>query len=339
MELYCGIDLHASNSYVSIIDKEGSRQVKERRLANDLGLVLSMLAPYEGDLRGVAVESTFNWYWLVDGLMEAGYEVHLANTNACQQYEGLKYTDDRHDARWLATMLSMGILAEGYIYPKEERPLRDLCRRRAFLIRKRSSMLLSMRGMFESWTGTRTNRREMREWTEEELEPLLEDPHARFGVSCLLDPINTIIEKVAEIEQRVLQVAKLRQEFRLLETVWGIGKILALTVMYEIGDIRRFPSAGEFVSYCRLVGTDRRSNLKRKGSGNAKNGNPYLSWAFTEAAHFANQHRPAAKRFYQRKKAKRNAMVAVRALAHKLARASYYVLKNKVEFDPEKAFG
>ena len=339
MELYCGIDLHATNSYVAIIDKEGAKLVKERRLANDLGQVLRMLAPYRESLRGIAVESTFNWYWLVDGLMDAGYELHLANTNAIRQYEGVKYTDDRHDARWLAKMLSMDILPEGYIYPKEERPLRDLCRRRAFLIRKRSSMLLSMRGMFECWTGTRTSRNEMRKWTEAELMQLLEDPHTRLGIGCMLEPINAITAQVAVIERRLMREAKLRQEFRLLETVWGIGKILALTVMFEVGDVSRFPKVGDFVSYCRLVGTDRRSNLKRKGSGNAKNGNPYLSWAFTEAAHFANQYRPAAKRFYQRKKAQRNAIVAVRALAHKLARASYYVLKDKVEFDPEKAFG
>jgi transposase len=146
-------------------------------------------------------------------------------------------------------------------------------------------------------------------------------------------------EQIGIIETQVLKEAMLREEFRKLETVWGIGKILALTVMFEVGDISRFPKVRDFSSYCRLVGAERLSNYKLKGTGNRKNGNPYLSWAFTEAAHFANRHREPAKRFFQRKRARTNAIVAVRALAHKLARASYYVLRDKVDFDPEKAFG
>jgi transposase len=108
--------------------------------------------------------------------------------------------------------------------------------------------------------------------------------------------------------------------------------------MYEVGDISRFPGVGNFVSYCRLVGTDRRSDLKSKGKGNRKNGNPYLSWAFSEAAHFAERFRPAAKLFARRKRSSRNGIVANRALAHKLARAAYYVMRDKVDFDPDLAF-
>jgi transposase len=339
MELYCGIDLHSNNNYVSIIEKENRRLIKERRLPNDLGVVLSFLAPHREALAGVAVESTFNWYWLVDGLMEAGYTMYLANTNAAKQYEGLKNTEDRHDARWIAIMMALGILPTGYIYPKEERPLRDLFRRRAFLKSKRTSLLLSMRGMFESWTGERTNMKEMRGWTDDGLEPLLGNPHARLGISCMLSPVACIDEQIKIIEKQVTREAKLRKEFRKLKTVWGIGEVLALTVMFEVGDISRFPTVGDFASYCRLVGAERRSNNKRKGTGNRKNGNPYLSWAFTEAAHFANQYREPAKRFFQRKKSKTDAIVATRALAHKLARASFYVLRDNVDFDPEKAFG
>jgi transposase len=120
--------------------------------------------------------------------------------------------------------------------------------------------------------------------------------------------------------------------------VWGIGKILGLTIMYEVGEISRFADVGHFASYCRLVKTDRRSDTKSKGKGNRKNGNPYLSWAFSEAAHYAERFRPEAKRFAQRKRAKRNSIVANRALAHKLARASFYVMRDKVDFNPELAF-
>ena len=147
MALYCGIDLHSRDSWLAILD-EGLKVVQEAKVGNDLEAILHVLKPYREDLEGVAVESTFNWYWLVDGLMDAGHCVHLTNTWAVKQYEVLKYTDDRHDARWLAHLLALGILPEGYIYPKEERSARDLLRRRAFLVRKRTSFLLAMRGAF-----------------------------------------------------------------------------------------------------------------------------------------------------------------------------------------------
>lgn len=335
--MYCGIDLHSRNCYLAILNDE-QKLIWQGRLSNDLEVVLAALEPYREEIVGVVVESTFNWYWLVDGLMEHGYEVQLANTDEAQQYKGLKYTDDRHDARWLARMRLLGILPVGYIYPKEERPLRDLCRRRSFLVRKRTSMLTSMRGVFGSWTGQQVRRNEIETWEEEDLMVLVPDPNVRLGLTCLLEPVRAINEQVAEIETQVLKSAKLREEFRKLETVYGIGKILALTVMYEVGEIFRFPTVGDFVSYCRLVSTDRRSDTKSKGKGNRKNGNPYLSWAFSEAAHFAERFRPEAKRFAQRKRAQRNGIVANRALAHKLARASYFVMRDKVDFKPELSF-
>ena len=335
--MYCGLDLHARNTYYSILD-EARKLISGGRLDNDLGVIVGALEPYREEIVGIAVESTYNWYWLVDGLMEVGYRLHLANTNKAQQYRGLKYTDDRHDADWLGLMLLLGILPEGYIYPKEERPYRDLSRRRSFLVKKRASLLISMRGAFASWTGQQVRRNEIAKWTEEDLEVMIPDPEVRLGLSCLLEPVRAMTEQIRVLEREILAAAKLREEFQKLETVWGVGKILALTIMYEVGDISRFPSVGNFVSYCRLVGTDRRSNKKSKGKGNRKNGNPYLSWAFSEAAHFAERYRPAAKRFVQRKRASRNGIVANRALAHKLARAAFYVMRDKVDFDPDRTF-
>jgi transposase len=120
MKLYGGIDLHSNNSVINLLD-ERDKVVYNKRLPNDLPTILSELSPYQSQIEGLAVESTFNWYWLVDGLMEEGYEVHLVNTAAVQTYTGLKYTNDAHDARWLAHLLRLGILPTGYIYPKEER--------------------------------------------------------------------------------------------------------------------------------------------------------------------------------------------------------------------------
>ena len=128
MSHYCGIDLHSNNHVVVVIDAEDKR-VYEKRLANDLSLTVKALAPYQETLQGVAVESTFNWYWLVDGLQEAGFRPKLVNTVAVKQYDGLKYSDDVHDAFWLAHLMRLGILPTGYIYPKAQRAVRDLLRR------------------------------------------------------------------------------------------------------------------------------------------------------------------------------------------------------------------
>jgi transposase len=125
MPLYCGIDLHANNSVVVLLNEQ-DQVISQRRLANHLPTILEQLGPYHADIQGVVVESTYNWYWLVDGLMEADYRVHLATPVAIQQYSGLKYTDDHSDARWLAHLLRLGLLPEGYISPKAERAVRDV---------------------------------------------------------------------------------------------------------------------------------------------------------------------------------------------------------------------
>ena len=337
MALYSGIDLHSTNCWITIIDKE-RKVIRETKVGNDLETILRFLAPDRAEIEGIAVESTFNWYWLVDGLMDAGYQLHLTNTWAIKQYEGLKYTDDRHDARWLAHLLSLGILPEGFIYPKQERVVRDLLRRRTFLVHKRASFLLSMRGAFECRTGMRTTSDDVKKWTSADVEQYIDDPLAALGITCLLEPMAVLSDQIKILEKEALKQAKVRNEFRRLQSVWGIGKILGLTIMYEVGDVGRFAKVGNFASYCRLVKSDRFSNGKRKGSGNSKNGNPYLSWAFSEAAHFAVRYYEPAKKFVQRKRAKTNGIVAIRALAHKLARASYYVMKDQVDFDPDKTF-
>ncbi len=332
MALYCGIDLHSRDSWLAILD-DGLEVIGETKVGNDLETILRVLEPHQEALAGVAVESTFNWYWLVDGLMDAGHRVHLTNTWAVKQYEGLKYTDDRHDARWLAHLLALGILPEGYIYPKEERSARDLMRRRAFLVRKRTSFILAMRGAFECRTGMRVNSNDLKKWKAEDVKVYVKDPVEAFGITCLLEPMHALSAQIKKIEKAALSRGRLRPEFAPLETVWGVGKILALTIMYEVGDVARFRT-----SYCRLVNTARLSAGKRKGSGNRKNGNPYLSWAYSEAAHHAVRHHPEAQKYFQRKRAKTNGIIAIRALAHKLARASYHVMRDHVDFDPEKTF-
>ncbi|RZB36620.1 MAG: hypothetical protein SRB2_01922 [Desulfobacteraceae bacterium Eth-SRB2] len=143
MGVYAGIDLHSSNNYIGIMDQDYKR-LFGRRQPNDLNNILKVLEPFKADLEGVIVESTYNWYWLVDELQEQGYTVHLANPSAIKRYEGIKHTDDKWDSFWLAHMKHLNILPEGYIYPKEQRAVRDLLRRRLFFVRQRTANILSL---------------------------------------------------------------------------------------------------------------------------------------------------------------------------------------------------
>jgi transposase len=338
MELYCGVDLHSTNSYLAVLNEQ-LQTVLSRRVPNRLEAVLGALEPFREQVQAIAVESTFNWYWLVDGLMETDYRVHLVNTSAVRQYEGLKYVDDRHDARWLARLLALGILPTGYIYPREERPLRDLLSRRAFLVRQRTASMLSVKNLFSRNTGTQVPFNELKRLTPEQVEEQFSNPHLALAITSNLAVVRVINEEISRIEKTVLKEAKLRPEFKLLESIPGIGQTLALTIMYEAGSVARFADAGHFCSYCRCVPSQHLSNGKLKGTGNVRNGNPYLSWAFTEAAHFAIRFEPRAKRFYERKKARTNELVALRTISHKLARASFHVLHDQMPFRPERAFG
>jgi transposase len=146
MKLYAGSDLQGNNNYLGIIDQQGKERYK-KKLTNDPQVILEVLKPFQKELVGIVVESTFNWYWLVDMWMSEGYRVHLANPAAIEQYSGLKHADDQHEAFWLAEMLRLGILPEGYLYPKEDRPIRDLLRKRGHLVRLRTSLILSLQNI------------------------------------------------------------------------------------------------------------------------------------------------------------------------------------------------
>ena len=337
MEHYVGIDLHSSNSYVAIIDN-ANRRVFKKKVTNDLQNVLYVVEPYRKQIKGIVVESTFNWYWLVDGLMDNGYKVHLANPSAIKQYEGLKYSDDVTDAFHLANLLRLGILPEGYIYPKEERPVRDLLRKRLQLVQKCTALILSFENLITRNLGTRISVNEINKLREEDVEDIFQQEHLILSGKVSIATINFLGTKIQQIEKVVHKVAKLKNEYKLLMTVPGIGKILALTIMYEVGPIERFAKVGNYASYCRCVGSKRITNGKQKGKGNRKNGNKHLSRAHVEAAHNALRHYEYVKRYYQRKMAKTNNVVARKAIAHKLARACYYIIRDQKEFDAGKLF-
>ena len=337
MKLYGAIDLHSNNNVIVLID-EKDKVVYQKRLPNDLPLILDQLSPYASSIEGIVVESTYNWYWLVDGLMEKDHRVHLANTAAIQQYEGLKYTDDDSDARWLAHMLRLGVLPEGYIYPRQERPVRDLLRKRSQLVHQKTANLLSIQNLYSRNTGASLSANRIKQLSPEEVERIFTAGDVALAVKANLSVMRCLETEISTVERVVKERVKLKPAFRYLLTVSGIGPILALTIMLETGDIRRFATVGNFASYCRCVKSEKISNGKRKGNGNTKNGNKYLSWAFVEAANFAIRFEPLVSRFYQRKKAKTHRVVAIKAVAHKLARACYYVMRDEVPFDVARAF-
>jgi len=338
MRTYAGIDLHSSNCYLAVIDEQ-QRRLFSKRLPNSLDHILAALQPFKDELAGVVVESTYNWYWLVDGLQEKGYRMHLANPSAIRQYEGLKHTDDQWDAFWLAQLLLLGILPQGYIYPKAERPTRDLLRRRLLFVRHRTAHVLSLQSMVERCCGRRISVNEIKKMTPQEAAALFSDPQLGLTARFQVETIGFLSQQIRSIEKAVLPQVKLRPEFVILLAIPGIGKILALTIMLEVGDIRRFAKAGNYASYCRCVKSQKLSDTKKKGEGNRKNGNRYLSWAYVEAANFAVRYSPRAKAFHQRKCAKTKKVVAIKALANKLARASFYILRDQSAFDEKRLYG
>jgi transposase len=337
--LYAGCDLHGNNNFIGIVDGEGKR-VFNKKLSNDLFVVRETLKPFEEDLVGVAVESTYNWYWMVDGLMEEGYQVHLANPSAIQQYSGLKHSDDKHDAFWLAEMLRLGILPEGYIYPKEERPVRDLLRKRGHLVRLRTSLIISLQNILSRNLGRKINVNDVKAIKEDRVSLLLEmNEDLALAGRVSKEAIDHLSRQIHKIEWVVQKKIALKEAYRYLLTLPGVGKILSLTIMLETGPISRFETVGDYVSYCRKVPSRWTSNGRLKGSGNKKNGNKYLAWAYSEASEFARQLYPEPRAYYQRKMQKTNAAVAHSALANKLSRAGYYVMRDQVPFRPEKLFG
>ncbi len=337
MDHFVGIDLHSNNSYIAVIDTDNNRTFK-KKARNNLSEIIKLLAPFKQQIKGIVVESTYNWYWLVDGLIDNGYKLHLANPSAIKQYEGLKHSDDITDAFHLANLLRLGILPEGYIYPKHERPLRDLLRKRIHLVHYRTALILSFQNLVARNLGSKMHVSTISKMTEEDLEDLFEDDYLILSAKASISTIHFLRSRIVQLEKVIAKAAKLKSEYKLLKTVPGIWNILAQMIMLETGPIERFKKVGNYASYCRCVQSNRFSNSKSKGKGNRKNGNKYLSWAYVEAANHALWNYEYVKKYHQRKTAKTNNVVAIKAIAHKLARACYYIIRDQKEFDPGKAF-
>ena len=255
-----------------------------------------------------------------------------------RQYDGLKHADDKSDGFFLAEMLRLNILPTGYLCDREVRPVRDLLRRRMGLVHKRTSLILSLKSLHARMTGRDLGTGRIKALEPEDAEKLFEHPADQLITRLDLQLVGQLSQSIAKIEAAILAVVKRLPDYQVLQTMPGVGKILGLTITLETIDPRRFASPGDYASYCRCVDSRRMSNGKKKGENNEKCGNKYLAWAFVEAANFAQRHDPACRKFYDRKKAQVNGIVATKALACKLAKAAWHMMSQNTPYDGSRMF-
>jgi transposase len=231
------------------------------------------------------------------------------------------------------------VLPEGSIYPKTERAVRDVLRQRAHLVRQQTATVLSLHNSIGRHTGGRLSAKRLHALPLEESERLLPEPEHRLAVTSRLAVLHCLEPQIKTVEKLVQTRLKHSPAYAQLQTGEGIETILAQTLVWETGAMRRFPTVGQYASDCRGVPRTTISKGKRQGQGNVKNGHPYLAWASMEAAQFALRFSPTVQRFSQRKPANNHLIVARKAVAHQRARACYYSMRDLLPFDGHTAFG
>ena len=336
-KVIAGIDLHSNNRVIGVID-QGGKRIEHRKLECDLDEVMRFLKPFKARLQSMAVESTFNWYWLIDGLRAQGYPIDLANPAKIEQYSGIKHADDKHDAFHLAELQRLDILPKAHIYEAELRPVRDLLRRRTNLVHQRTALYLSFKSLYARTTGQTMPLSQLKSLESKAAKELYEHPANQLIAQVQLEHIGALDKSISRIEQAVLASAREIPLYRRLLTLPGVGQILGMTITMEVGDIARFKTDGDFASYCRAVDSRRLSNGKQKGENNAKCGNKYLCWAFVEAANFAKRFDENCRRWYDRKKARTSTVLATKALACKLAKAAWHLMAKATDYDASRMF-
>jgi len=336
-QLWAGIDLHSNNLVIGIINQDGQR-VKHQKRVCDLQRVDAFLSPFKSKLKSIAVESTYNWYWLVDGLRARAYPVQLANPAQMQQYSGIKHAEDTNDAYFLAELQRLDILPTGHIYDPALRPVRDLLRRRLGLVHQRTALLLSFKSLYTRTTGQDLALGRLKSLTADQAKTLYAHPANNLIAEIQKQHIAQLDQSIATLEKNVLARARQLPCYDRLHTLPGVGRILGMTITMEMGPIARFPSAGHFASYCRTVDAQRLSNGKKKGDNNQKCGNKYLAWALVEAANFAKRYDERCRQWFDRKAAKTGTVIATKALACKLAKAAWHVVAHGADYDPKRMF-
>jgi transposase len=331
------MDLHSNNVVIGVINQDGKR-VAHRKLDCDLEQVMEFLQPLKPQLQSAAVESTFNWYWLVDGLRSAGYAIDLANPAKIEPYSGMKHVNDQHDAFFLAELQRLNILPKAYVYDPQLRPVRDLLRRRTNLVHQRTALLLSFKSLYTRTHGQKMDLSQAKKMEPKEAAKLYEHPANQLIAQVQAEHMQALEKSISRIEKGVLASAREIPLYEKLLTIPGIGRILGMTITMEVGEVDRFKTDGDFASYCRMVDARRLSNGKCKADNNQKCGNKYLAWAFVEAANYARRHDEHCRRWYDRKAAKTSKVIATKALGCKLAKAAWHVMTHQCDYDPARMF-
>jgi transposase len=309
--------------YVCILDEKG--EIREHRnMKTDRDAFLKAVAPYREDIV-VAVECIFTWYWVADLCQNEGIPFVLGHALYMKAIHGGKAKNDKIDSQKIAALLRGGMMPMAYVYPARMRATRDLMRRRNHLMRKRSQLYAHIQN-----TNSQYN-------LPDAFGPISRHQN-RDSIAVDIEMIRTYDGVLLQLEKSIITLANNHDpvSYALLQTIHGVGKILALIILYEIENIRRFASVQDFVSYSRLVKCAKESNGKKCGSGGSKIGNAHLKWAFSEAAVFFLNGNEPAKKYLDRLTKKHGKSKALSILAHKLGRAVYFMLKNKEAFDQNK---
>jgi transposase len=335
-KFYCGIDLHARTMYLCILNQDGEI-VLHRNMQAAPEPFLKAIAPYQEDLV-VCVECIFTWYWLADLCAREGIPFILGHALYMKAIHGGKAKNDRIDAQKIAVLLRGGMLPQAYVYPAEMRATRDLLRRRLHFMRKRAEVLTHVQNTNSQYNLPAIGKKIAYKANRDGVAERFPDPAVQKSIAVDLALIGHYDQLLRDVELSILTTAKQHDAntLYLLRTVPGIGEILSLVLLYEIHAIQRFPRVQDFVSYCRLVKCAQESAGKRYGTSGSKIGNAYLKWAFSEAAVLFLRANPAGQKYLARLEKKHGTGKALTVLAHKLARAVYYILKRQTAFDMHK---
>jgi transposase len=337
---YCGVDLHARCMYLCVLDQSG-HTVLHQNYPADAGAFLDAVAPFRDGL-AVAVECMFAWYWLADLCAEHNIPFILGHALYMKAIHQGKAKNDRIDAAKIAGLLKGGLLPQAYVYPKPMRATRDLLRRRTFLVRRRAELLTHLVNTNSQYNLPALNKKLVYPANRGELDlpARFTEPSAKKLVECDLALIDALDLQIHELELHLVRTAKVDdvQAYARLQSIPGVGKILGLVLLYEIHDIARFPEAGNFLSYARLVRPRLESAGKASGFGNKKIGNAHLRWALGEAACLYLRSSDRAKRWQARMTQKHGPGKTLGILAAKLGRTVYHLLRSKQVFDEARFF-
>jgi transposase len=319
--------------YVCILDQAGEILLHQNMKTSPEAF-LRTISPYRADIV-VAVECIFTWDWLADLCAREKIPFVLGHALYMKAIHGGKAKNDKIDAHKIAVLLRGGMLPQAYVYPAKMRATRDLLRRRMYLTRKRAELLAHIQNTNSQYNLPEIGKKLAYKANRDGVAERFPDPAVQKSMEVDLALLGYYDPLLNDLELHIVKAAKQHDAntLYLLQTVPGIGKILSLVLLYEIHDIQRFPSVQDFVSYCRLVKCAKESAGKRYGTAGAKMGNAYLKWAFSEAAVLFLRDNPAGQKYLARLEKKHGKGKALTVLAHKLARAVYYMLKRGVVFD------